>query len=270
MMEQLPENRPDDNVTPSLGKTLRQARELLGLNVADVSKQIKFSSRQIEALEADDFQHLPEIPFLRGFVRSYAKLLHLDAQPLLACIPNLDAVKEAPAPVEVIFPSAHTPQRQNLILLGAALLLAVVVVAFAVWNYTMPPATPEIAQVKVPLPAETEIIPASSVEALQAIAEHALIPQAESQVVSTVQRAPDDTLRLVFDTESWVKIIDRNGRILVSQINPSGSELKLNGYAPFSMIISNAASVQLYYRGKQVDLLPYIKPSGKVARLTLE
>ena len=54
---------------------LREARERLGLSVADVAAQIKFAPRQIEALEADDFKHLPEAAFLRGFVRSYAKIL---------------------------------------------------------------------------------------------------------------------------------------------------------------------------------------------------
>lgn len=270
MMEQLPENVQEDTLAPiSLGMRLRQSREHLGLSVADVSKQIKFSPRQIEALETDDFKQLPEMPFLRGFVRSYAKLLCLDVQPLLACLPDLNAEKVVFSPVDVIIPNSHEPQRQNLILLGTALLLAVLVVVFAVWNFTMPPATPEISYVKTPQPVKTEIFPASSVEVPQAI--NAEIVQSESQVVSTeVQRAPEDTLRLVFGTESWVEIKDKDGRILTSQINPGGSELKLNGYAPFSMIISNAASVQLYFYGKQVDLLPYIKPSGKVARFKLE
>ena len=65
-MEQLPENT-EEQVKPSatttqtttgqesLGKMLREAREQLGLSIADVAAQIKFAPRQIEALEADDF-----------------------------------------------------------------------------------------------------------------------------------------------------------------------------------------------------------------------
>ena len=98
MMEQLPENNAGQGDSPaaaipavSLGKTLREAREHLGLSIADVAHQTKFASRQIEALEADDFQNLPEMPFVRGFVRSYAKILQLDAQPLLAFLPQTNA-----------------------------------------------------------------------------------------------------------------------------------------------------------------------------------
>ena len=67
MMEQAPENnagQDDSSVAAtvvSLGKMLREARELAGLSVADVANQIKFAPRQIEALEADDFQNLPEM-----------------------------------------------------------------------------------------------------------------------------------------------------------------------------------------------------------------
>ncbi len=41
--------------------------------------------RQVEALEANDFPHLPQATFLRGFVRSYARMLKLDEVALIAC-----------------------------------------------------------------------------------------------------------------------------------------------------------------------------------------
>jgi cytoskeleton protein RodZ len=83
MMEHPSENNSGQGNRPaatSLGNILREAREKLGLSVADVAGQIKFAPRQIEALEAEDFKRLPEAAFLRGFVRSYAKILHLDAE----------------------------------------------------------------------------------------------------------------------------------------------------------------------------------------------
>lgn len=306
MMEQFPENNAGQGDSPaaipaaSLGKTLREARERLGLSIADVSGQIKLAVRQIEALEAEDFKHLPEMPFVRGFVRSYAKILQLDAQPLLAFLPqaNADPVQLVPASVEVPFPSAHSPQRQNLIWLGAALLLSVLVVAFAVWHFTTPLAKPDVAQVEtpVPLPAKTQIIPASPVAEADVIAPPAAkaarppaeaaqppapaakppIPQAAPQTQSAKPAAQPDvplqdaTLRLMFDDDSWVEIKGKDGKILSSQVNPRGSELRLKGHAPFSLVIAHAASVRLYHRGKEVDLKPHIKSSSDVARLTLE
>lgn len=307
-MGQLPENNAgqgDDvaaTLVTSLGKTLREARELAGLSVADVANQLKFAPRQIEALEADDFKSLPEMTFVRGFVRSYAKILDLDVQPLLEALPqtNTSPVPLIPISVEVPFPSAYSPYRQNLIWLGAALLLAVLVVAFAVWNFTTPPIKPEVAQVETPvsLPSKMQIIPASPVLETGVItpataAQSSVLaakpspPQPrdaplaaggkpEALTQPTKSAAPPGVspqtamLRLTFDAESWVEIKDRDDKILSSQVNLPGSELYLNGHAPFSLAIGHATSVRLYYRGKQVDLTPHIRSSSEVARLTLE
>ncbi len=167
-MEHIPENnaeRGNRSVAiplTSLGSILRDARERLGLSVADVAAQIKFAPRQIEALEAEDFKRLPEAAFLRGFVRSYAKILHLDAQTLLSALPQANATELTPASVEVPFPATHSSQRQNLILLGASLLLAVIVVGFSVWHFSNPlkPVKVEKIETAVSLPAEMQINPA--------------------------------------------------------------------------------------------------------------
>lgn len=291
-MEQLPENNAGQGdstaaIPPatSLGKTLREAREHLGLSIADVSNQTKLAVRQIEALEADDFKHLPEMPFVRGFVRSYAKILQLDAQPLLASLPqpNADPVPLVPASVEVPFPGAYSPQRQNLIWLGAALLLSVLIVAFVAWHFTTPPAKPEVVQVEIPvsLPDKMQIIPASPVAEAGVIAPPAAkaarpsaeaaqtpAPSAKPPISQIVPQAA--ALRLTFGEESWTEISDKDGKILSSQVNARGSELRLNGQAPFSLVIGHAASARLYHRGKQVDLTPHINSSSEVARLTLE
>lgn len=179
-MEHIPENNAEQGNRPvamkltSLGGMLREARERLGLSVADVAAQIKFAPRQIEALEAEDFKRLPEAAFLRGFVRSYAKILHLDAQTLLAALPqaNAAAAEMTPASVEVPFPASHSSQRQNLILLGASLLLAVIVVVFSVWHFTNPLKQVKVEKIEtaVSLPAEMPINPAQPAANQEAIA----------------------------------------------------------------------------------------------------
>ena len=289
----------DDHSTtvpqPSVGKMLREARKRLGMSVADIADQTKLAHRQIESLEADDFRRLPEIPFVRGFVRSYARVLQLDEQPLLAALPQVKGgpVQLTPVSVEVPFPNANLSQRQNLIWLGAALLLSVVLV-FTVWHYTPRLAKPEVAQVATPdaSPAKTPLAPAApddemvveppAVIAGQPSAETLASPAAQPRIPRALPQAEakpaaqqgallqSPMLRLTFGEESWAEIRDKDDRILSSQVNLRGSELRLNGQTPFSLVIGHAASARLYYRGKQVDLTPYINASSEVARLTLE
>ena len=296
-------NRSAAILPTSLGMMLREARERLGLSVADVAAQIKFAPRQIEALEADDYKHLPEATFLRGFVRSYAKILHLDAQSLLVALPKTkaDAAELMPAPVNVPFPVAHSPQRQNLILLGAALLLAVIAVGFVMWHFTNPLKQFKVAKIEttVSLPAEMQTVPAplaqkqnkiapsdpdepklqSSVTAQQSpvpVTKTGAVKKTVSQAKPTDSLMDNDTttqvtlIRLVFDEESWTEITDKNGKILSSKVNPRGSELKLKGHLPLSLVIGHATTTHLYQDGEPVELTSDVSSANDVARLTLE
>lgn len=79
----VPDQHTPVAATPTPGAVLAAHRREAGLSVADVSDKLKLSKRQVEALEADDYRALPGNTFVRGFVRNYARLLGLDAQPLI-------------------------------------------------------------------------------------------------------------------------------------------------------------------------------------------
>jgi cytoskeleton protein RodZ len=109
-----------------VGMALRNAREALGMSVHDVAERIKFAPRQVEALEANDYAHLPQATFLRGFVRSYARVLELDEVPLLAALPT-EPVRQIAAGTQVVdvaFPSIKLLQRVNVLWLAGALVVA--------------------------------------------------------------------------------------------------------------------------------------------------
>ena len=63
----------------SPGAMLRVAREAAGLSVGDVATRLRMGVRQVDALERADYSALPTGTFLRGMVRNYAKLVHVDA-----------------------------------------------------------------------------------------------------------------------------------------------------------------------------------------------
>ena len=78
------------------GKTLQSQREALGWSVEQVADQLKLAPRQVVALEAGDYASLPSPAVTRGFVRVYAKLLKIDAAPLVSMI-ELNMPPEAQA-----------------------------------------------------------------------------------------------------------------------------------------------------------------------------
>lgn len=79
---------------PGFGARLKAGREEKSLAVADVAAKLKLTSRQVEALEAEDLSHLPSEVFVRGFVRNYARLVDVDVDSLIAPVDVQAAVAE--------------------------------------------------------------------------------------------------------------------------------------------------------------------------------
>lgn len=276
----------------SVGSTLREAREHLGLSIEDVENRLKFAPHQIEALEADDYGNLPEMSFVRRFVRSYARLLKLDPEPLLASLPAIPVQPSLYATsIEVAMPfqdnkSGHG--RKIFWLLTIPVVIAVVWVVFVWLNHreptvpheTMEPvdlpvamtpasavkAVPQQDLPVVPLAAKTVPVPGSVAVAPAADNVASSVKGMEVGAGSAAQQS--FSVQLQFKEKSWVRVKDHDGRVLLSKINPAGSEQKLDGRSPFSVEIGNARGVRLYYRGNPVDLAPYYN-DGR-ARLTLE
>jgi cytoskeleton protein RodZ len=67
----------------SAGQILRQAREQQNLTVAQVAQQLNLGKSLIEDLELDQVDAKLSSTFVRGYLRSYAKLLKIPAQQVL-------------------------------------------------------------------------------------------------------------------------------------------------------------------------------------------
>ncbi len=62
-----------------IGESLREARIKRGLSPADVQKAIRIRDRYLQALEEERWELLPGDAYVKGFLRSYADFLGLDA-----------------------------------------------------------------------------------------------------------------------------------------------------------------------------------------------
>ena len=267
----------------SPGRALAAARVALKLSIADVSQKIKYGVKQIAAIEADDYAKLPGTTIVRGMIRSYAKLVQLDPDPLLA-----DLGQHAiPAAVAV---DLHTDEQEPFleggkksnrvyVYLSLAALVAVAIVAYG-W-YASPPSTGEVVTI-TPKVAKTEAAqtqpaqPAAVIAAEAPGATDTQTPDLRSQAPEVQPALPaisgkvsgSNRIQLEFDQISWVEIKQANGRVLLSQLNPAGTRQLIEGVPPFDLVIGNAAHVRLKYNDKPVDLRPYFKID--VARLALD
>jgi len=278
---------------PAPRSVLAAARCAQNFTIAEVARQLKLSERQVEALEAGAFDKLPGRVFVRGFIRNYARLLKLDPDRVLASV-NTDFPVAAERyemlhSQDIPFPSSVV-RRWPRYAIAATVVLAGLGAYELYWDErptvtVTRPAAPPVAPAPVAAPAGQDVVQvAANAPAVQnATAEAAASDQSAARPSreaseaappavlpqSGAQHGPEDgELHLVFEKDSWVEIRDREGRIIFTRLNRGGTEQRVRGKPPFTLVVGNARGVRLTYNDRPVNLERHIKVS--IARLTLE
>lgn len=197
----------DSQPQASAGAQLRALREGRGWSIEQVASQLNLAPRQIEALETDNFAALPGLVIVRGFIRTYAKLLRVDAAPILAAVAAPEvAANVAPerAPLSASFSETSVPfgKRRSPPALAIVAALAVLcgVLFFVARSAGWIPSSSEFAStvqdgsVTKELPAESaafvEPIPQEQTFAQASTPEETAVPVTENVVPTTGSSAP--------------------------------------------------------------------------------
>lgn len=128
------EQRQDETISNELspGSQLCARREALNWSIEQVANQLNLAPRQIQAIESDNYAALPGMASARGFIRSYAKLLKIDATPLLQVVAKEATNAEAVMPLRRALPATRFPEsrlsppNQNQMLLRVASVMALI------------------------------------------------------------------------------------------------------------------------------------------------
>lgn len=286
-----------------VGQQLRLARENNGISLDDLAQTLKLGKKQLQSLESGDWGKLPGPTFIRGFVRNYARLVHIDAEHLMA---QLDRALIKPAsnlevpvsrPVNVQYSALATSHKsRQIVLLGGIF----VVLAAAMYFFMPNDLTSLRSNIQSVLntAAQKDVLTSDQAQQAKAESEPVFPPGMNAQqvmnpqVLTPAESAPAPTaspesntaktasgiteaapvaapqIRLVADKESWVEIRSRDGKVIFSQRMAPGSEQALAGEGPLSLVIGFAPGIRLFWHGQQVDLTPHAR--GDVARLVLE
>ncbi|HEU4596823.1 MAG TPA: helix-turn-helix domain-containing protein [Pyrinomonadaceae bacterium] len=101
--------RPAGGADGSLGEQLRRAREARGVSLREISEQTRITMRHLEAIESDDYKHLPGGIFNKSFIKAYARHVRFDEARALELYE-----RTARARGEYSDEVATTPQRSRI------------------------------------------------------------------------------------------------------------------------------------------------------------
>lgn len=259
--------------SPGAGALLLAERRRQGLSLGDISRQLKLSVRQVEALERDDYGVFRSPVFVHGFIRNYAKLLGMQAGPLIVQADSLLKPAETAkvqADAAAVAATDAKLQRKSpglgRIAGGLALVLLLVAIMYLSGGSKNGDAPPPALD-SAPPEAQALQEEAAVVAAPQVLSETSTAAPAAASVPEATTSG-GGVIRMVFDQESWVEIKDGNGNTIFGQLMSAGSRRSVTGEPPLSVVIGNADGVQLSYQAKVIDLAPHTRVN--VARLTLE
>jgi len=118
-------------MSDTLGKLLSDRRLKQGLTVEEVSERTRINSKFIRAAEADQFEGFPGVVFVKGFLRTYASVLGLDGDDLVAKYEALKIEERDHSPKLISMP-LHD---KSFLTDRNALFLVFLAVALAGWMY---------------------------------------------------------------------------------------------------------------------------------------
>jgi cytoskeleton protein RodZ len=238
------------------GPVLRQARERAELSLQEVGSQLKMPIRIVKALEEEDWQVLGAPVFLRGQLRSYARLLKVDVEPFLERV-DLQAVR----PAELVSRS-HTPRYQRVLESVARRAVYVVItaaIAVPVWVATQS----HLGQGSSQATASLDVVPVPVAPTGQNGGVRKPLASAAGQAgpyvasLTPLPRNASNGLTLRMTGDSWVQINAPGGASLEYGLLKAGEERTFRIGEVGRVVLGNAAAVEVQQAGSTVDLTPY-------------
>jgi cytoskeleton protein RodZ len=286
------------------GASLRNAREAQGLHIGALAVTLKIPVKKLEALEADRYELLPDTVFVRALALSVCRVLKLDAGPVMAALPQLQApaIKTDEVGLNARFKSTGSGFRIESVVQGmkpavlAMLVLVVAIVVVFLWptkgvregvvldqepvdqalvagqQQAVPgvPIHQDAALMVVPVQVRpSESAPANASAApVSAIGTGLAIAAPASVGMTASSPLPESILTLQAQGESWIEVTDAQGNAQMRKTISAGEVLHVSGILPLSVVLGRADVITVLVRGKSLDVAAFSK--GNVARFEVK
>ncbi len=256
---------PFDQVPP--GELLRRARREKGMAAEEVILNLGITQTVLNALENDEYEHLPAPLYVKGYMRRYCSILSIPDDEILAGFENLmrtQDVQQGEPKIRLMGEPAKKFGQWKFI---AALVLALLAVVLFWMTKSSDGAElgllesqPSMSTVLTQHKSLT-LTPALPIESLD---NERLVNSNDSFIDEDSSTADDQAtmpvapepqrLQIKVIQQSWVEVLDARGDVLIADLKPSGSRVDIIGMPPFDVVLGYAPGVELNYAGQQVPV----------------
>lgn len=195
--------------TLTVSDQLRQAREAAGMTQASVADQLFLTETYIRHMDTGEFDRLPKQAFVRGYLRSYARVVGLDGDQLVQLYDQAFRESLPDTPADVAVSVKENRFSGPVVLTGVIGLGIVLVLVILVWLSTsgndradvgaMTPAATEPVRGAQPSPEITEAASPDPANVETAPVEPEALDQAFDQAPTSGREAPVPPLAADFE-----------------------------------------------------------------------
>ncbi|MFF2963684.1 helix-turn-helix domain-containing protein [Streptomyces sp. NPDC057963] len=254
-------NSPEDD-RPSIGRVLQQARIAAGLTVEEISSSTRVRIPIVRAIEEDDFSRCGGDVYARGHIRTLARAVGIDPEPLVSQYDAEHGGRPAPTPAAPLFEAERIrsePRRPNW---TAAMVAAIVaVVGFVGFTFLKGgdddnSSTTRVAEGSTPNTKTPKPTASKPVDPKPAPSD------------SAIAAAPRDKVTVKLSAsqgKSWISAKDHNGRLLFDGLLLQGQSKTFQDQERVDLVLGDAGSIELFVNGKKVE--DKFQP-GQVERLS--
>lgn len=258
------QDQNESSAPQGAGTRLREAREAAGLSQADVAARLKMPVRVVRSLEDEDWSRLGAPVYVRGQLRSYARLLGITTGQVEAAAGVSDVAVPVLTPRTFISPLQRFAEQAARRLVYIVMTIAI---AIPVWLATRPhldTVTYNAAPLDVPATADTRQARSAQPVTRQASAAdpHPLVAS-----LASFPAREQPMLSLQISGDSWIHVTDGNGHTVEQALLHAGDRRSYDAGEVASVVLGNAEVVQVRNQGRQADLAPFLR--ANVARFTV-
>lgn len=296
-------NNDNTELFDTPGLLLRAQREKQGLSAQEIAKRTHLDIKIVESIEEDSEEGMPAATYVRGYLRSYAKIVGVDPDHIITLYNS-----DSPQPPPEIIPEVKQPSQVSssdkpvkaftyLITLGLVLLLLIwyqsnfvvetstvnepenyntqttingVDITYDVINHPSSWQSPKnIPEVESTSPATIKHDDTLELQSDNGEQTLGILPidGIENKTPSSNSGSGPDTIYLEVKRDSWIEINDAHDKRLFHDLAIGGENLSIHGTAPFKILFGFSPGVAIKFNGKAFNHSRY--SNNGIARFKL-
>ena len=260
------------------GQLLSEARKKKRLRYKRLSSELNIPEKYLQALEEEDYEVMPGgDPYIKGYLRAYAKKLELDPDFIIEkYLRNLKSYKNTSNKQSIKLESKLLPFKKYIIPIVLLLFLSsFIYFSSCSQNDQLENASEDsydkgLDEVKTTSRAEIKVD--NDTDILEENKEKILFNKTIAKPIETLATEEpivlEDLLQFYFSEECWVEVYNESER-LVFKLAKAGTSLEVNSKGPFKIKIGNANYATLRFNGVVIDLLESSNRENNVSWVVL-